>query len=157
MIDSMRARPRVSVRFDATTNDRLLGTTSLIRDDVYDAAGTFLGEIEELLIDARTGCVRYAVLAVGGFLGVGRKRFAVSWRAFSPDANYRRCIVDRVLMQLTAQSIPRDDPSLRHTGLISNKENAYVQRRQALMGVIPSARRVPIRERARPKWNGQPD
>ena len=113
MFNRMRINSRIPVRVDSTTNDCLLGTTSLIEDAVHDAAGRFLGEIEEILIDARTGCVRYVVLALGGFLGIGRKRFAVPWSAFTPDANYRRCIVDVALMQVMARAVSPDDPWLR--------------------------------------------
>lgn len=38
-----------------------------------------LGEIGDLLIDPRTGEIRYAVLEVGGFLGVGEDRRVVPW------------------------------------------------------------------------------
>ena len=36
--------------------------------------------------------IAYAVLAVGGFLGIGEKYFAVPWRAFELDAQ-RKCFV----------------------------------------------------------------
>ena len=116
-------KPRISVRADSTTNACLLGTTSLIKDHVYDAAGKFLGEIEEILIDARTGCVRYAVLALGGFLGIGRKRFAVPWSALTPDVDYRRCIVDVALMHLMALPVPQDDPWLRRADLTWSRKS----------------------------------
>lgn len=124
--DTMRTNPRISVRVDAATNDCLLGATSLIEDDVYDAAGRFLGEIEEILIDARTGCVRHVVLALGGFLGIGQKRFAVPWSAFTPNADYRRCVVNVALMQIMALPIPQDDPWLRRAELTGSKENIYL-------------------------------
>jgi hypothetical protein len=113
MFNRMKTNPRISVRVDATTNDCLLGTTSLIEDNVYDAAGKFRGEIEEILIDVRSGCVRYVVLALGGFLGIGRKRFAVPWSAFTPDVDCQRCIVDVALMELMARPVPQADPWLR--------------------------------------------
>ena len=141
MFNRMGTNPRISVRVDSTTNACLLGTTSLIEDDVYDAAGKFLGEIEEILIDGRTGCVRYAVLALGGFLGIGRKRFAVPWSAFTPDADYRRCIVDVALMQLTALPVPQDDPWLRRADLTWNKENSNLLRQQGFFGVTPPKNR----------------
>ena len=128
MFNRMRTNPRISVGVDSTTNTCLLRTTSLIEDDVYDAAGKFLGEIEEILIDARTGCVRYAVLALGGFLGVGRKRFAVPWSALTPDADYRRCIVNVALMQLMALPVPQEAPWLPRTDLSRSEENAYLLR-----------------------------
>ena len=111
-----QTKPRISASVDSKKNARLLGTTSLIEDDVYDAAGKFMGEIEEIVLDVRTGCVRYAVLALGGFLGIGQKRYAVPWSALTPDADYRRCIVDVALMQLMAVPVPQDDPWLQRTG-----------------------------------------
>jgi PRC-barrel domain len=124
MINRMGTIPRNSDRGDSTTNEYLLGTTSLIDDEVYDAAGKYLGEIKEILIDSRTGCVRHVVLALGGFLGIGRKRFAVPWNALTPDVEYRRCIVDVTLMHLMALPVPQDDPWLRRAGQTWPKENA---------------------------------
>jgi hypothetical protein len=72
-----------------------------------------VGTLEEIVIDTRTGCVRHAVLAAGGILGIGRKRIAIPWSALNPDANYRRCVVDITQMQLTAIQVPDDDPWLQ--------------------------------------------
>lgn len=136
MFNRMRTNRRISDRVDATPDACLLKTTSLIEDDVYDADGKLLGEIAEILIDARTGCVRYAVLALGGFLGIGRKRFAVPWSALTPDADYRRCIVDVTLMRLMALPVPQDDPWMRRADLSWSKENASLLRQQGFLGVI---------------------
>jgi hypothetical protein len=125
MLTRMSTNPRVSVGIDSSTNVLLLATTSLIGDDVYDAAGKFLGEIEEIVLDVRTGCIRYAVLALPGFLGIGRKRCAVPWRALTPDADYRRCVVDVALMQLTAVPIPQNGPWLQRADLTGSRQNAY--------------------------------
>ena len=140
MFNGMRTNPRISVSVDSTENACLLRTTSLIKDEVYDGAGKFLGEIEEILIDARTGCVRYAVLALGGFWGIGRKRFAVPWSALTPDADYRRCVVDVTLMRLMALPVPQDDPWLRRVDLSWSKENASLLRQQGFLGVIRDTR-----------------
>ena len=157
MYKRMRTKPRISVRVDSTTNACLLRATSLIEDDVYNAAGEFLGKFEEILIDARTGCVRYAVLALGGFLGIGRKRFAVPWSAFTPDADYRRCIVDASLMRLMALPVPQNDPWLRRANLTRSKENTYLLPQQALLGVIPPEHHSTFLELDRPTRKGQPD
>src|SRR5674476_398805 len=122
-IDTGRGR-QISVTGDSTTNACLLGTTSLIEDDVYDAAGKFLGEIEEILIDVRNGCVRYAVLALGGFLGIGRKRFAVPWSAITPDADYRRSVIDVARMHLMAVPVSQSDPWLRRAGRTWSRRDA---------------------------------
>jgi sporulation protein YlmC with PRC-barrel domain len=63
-------------------------TTSLYRVStietlrVYNGSNENLGKIKDLVIDARTGRVSYAVLDFGGFLGIGDKWFAVPWHAF---------------------------------------------------------------------------
>jgi hypothetical protein len=89
-----------------TTEDYwLLGVKDLIATSVHDADGRSVGRIEDIVIDVRSGCIRHAVLVVGGVLGIGGTRLAVTWRALTPDANARRCIVDRTLMQLTAVPI----------------------------------------------------
>jgi len=115
MFNKMRTSPRSSVKGDSPRDTCLLGTSSLIEYATYDAAGKFLGRIEEIVLDARTGCVRYVVLALRGFLGFGRKRVAVPWRALTPHPDYRRCIVDVRLMHLMAVPVPKDDPRLRRT------------------------------------------
>jgi len=104
---------RIAANGDIAKNARLLGVKSLLENSVYDADGNRVGTLEEIVIDTRTGCVRHAVLAVGGTLGIGRKRIAVPWSAVNADADYRRCIVDMAQMQLTAVRVPADDPWLQ--------------------------------------------
>jgi sporulation protein YlmC with PRC-barrel domain len=41
-----------------------------------------LGEIEEVLLEPSTGHVRFVILEVGGFLGLGATKVAVPWTAF---------------------------------------------------------------------------
>ena len=40
-----------------------------------------VGEIDELIIDPDNGQIRFAVVGVGGFLGLGSTRVAVPWQA----------------------------------------------------------------------------
>jgi sporulation protein YlmC with PRC-barrel domain len=49
--------------------------------------GEHLGSIQDLVLDTATGQVAYVVLAHGGFLGFGEKRFAVPVEAFKPTYN----------------------------------------------------------------------
>jgi sporulation protein YlmC with PRC-barrel domain len=41
-----------------------------------------IGEINDLVLDAQSGKLRYAAVSVGGFLGIGDKMVAVPWQAF---------------------------------------------------------------------------
>ncbi|MEO8683228.1 MAG: PRC-barrel domain-containing protein [Devosia sp.] len=50
--------------------------SKVVGSDVTDAAGTKLGTVDDLIITA-TDQVPYAVLSVGGFLGMGEKHVLV--------------------------------------------------------------------------------
>ena len=58
---------------DVISSERVEGTT------VYNEAGDKLGSIDDLMIDKRSGQVRYAALEFGGFLGMGTNRYPVPW------------------------------------------------------------------------------
>jgi hypothetical protein len=53
-----------------------------------------LGEITEIMIDVPTGRVAYAVLSVGGFLGIGDKLLAIPWRALQIDPSNHRFVLN---------------------------------------------------------------
>lgn len=46
--------------------------------------GEKIGSIEEVIVDPNTGRVAYAVVGLGGFLGIGERSFPVPWAAFQP-------------------------------------------------------------------------
>ncbi|SFU26012.1 PRC-barrel domain-containing protein [Paraburkholderia aspalathi] len=52
---------------------------------VLSADGDDVGKIREIMLDVRTGRVAYAVLASGGFLGMGGKLLAIPWRTLTLD------------------------------------------------------------------------
>ncbi len=63
-------------------------------DKVVDGMGETLGTLEELMIDLDRGRIAYAVLSVGGFLGLGDKFFAIPWSALQVDVAARHLILD---------------------------------------------------------------
>ena len=67
---------------------------------MYDPAGKFLGEIEELVLDIHSGHIAYALMAVGGFLGMGQKMIAIPWSTVTIDRVYQRCVVNIDLERL---------------------------------------------------------
>jgi sporulation protein YlmC with PRC-barrel domain len=72
----------------------LMGATTLVGEEVVNDKGENLGDIKEIMLDMRSGRVAYAVLAFGGFLGVGAKLFAVPWQALQLDTVNKRFILD---------------------------------------------------------------
>jgi len=61
-------------------------------EDVVNQQGETLGDIEEIMLDVRSGRIAYAVLAAGGFLGIGEKYFAIPWSALTLDTD-RKCFM----------------------------------------------------------------
>jgi sporulation protein YlmC with PRC-barrel domain len=63
-----------------------------------------LGNIKDLVIDPKSGKVRYAAVSMGGFLGLGDELFAVPWGAITcqkdEDGNYVALLnVDKARME----------------------------------------------------------
>lgn len=61
------------------SSDKVEGTT------VYSEQSEKLGSIQNLVIDKRSGAVRYAVLEFGGFLGMGTDSYPVPWELLKYD------------------------------------------------------------------------
>jgi sporulation protein YlmC with PRC-barrel domain len=70
-----------------TTEQRTGAATLLAASEIKGARvinfqNQDVGDIDELLIEPDTGEIRFAVVSVGGFLGLGSTRVAVPWVAF---------------------------------------------------------------------------
>src|SRR5437868_3879672 len=72
---------------DVISSERVEGTA------VYNEAGDKLGSIDDLMIDKRSGQVRYAVLEFGGFLGMGTDRYPLPWDALKYDTGKEGYVV----------------------------------------------------------------
>jgi len=70
----------------------VMAADTLEGDRVMNRQGEMLGDIQDIMIDVQRGCVAYAVMSCGGFLGVGDKLFAIPWQALVLDPD-RRCFV----------------------------------------------------------------
>jgi len=68
--------------------------SSLIGMDVRNTQNEKLGEIKDLVVDLHTGKIAYAVLSVGGFLGIGDKYIAVPPGAFSVAPDQQRVVLN---------------------------------------------------------------
>jgi sporulation protein YlmC with PRC-barrel domain len=59
----------------------LLSTETLLGSDVKNPQAQDVGNLKQLMVDPHTGRVMYAVVAMGGFLGMGEKTVIVPWNA----------------------------------------------------------------------------
>jgi hypothetical protein len=84
------ARPPDQVDTTAGFEDRKLIYATKVRGAVVrNSAGQNIGHIEDIAIDAVTGDIAYAVLSLGGILGIGEHVHPIPWSLleFDPDAN----------------------------------------------------------------------
>jgi sporulation protein YlmC with PRC-barrel domain len=119
------------LRPGAGPDTALLGTTSFYGDSAYDVAGKFLGEIEELVLDIRSGRIAYALMSIGGFLGMGRKMVAVPWTTVTIDRVYQRCVINVDLGRLI------DAPSLDEDPLPHGPDASWAAKVHAFFGCKP--------------------
>jgi sporulation protein YlmC with PRC-barrel domain len=72
----------------------IMAASSFEGETVMNPHGEILGEIEEIMLDVRSGRIAYAVMSAGGFLGIGEKYFAVPWSAFTMDTDRKALLLD---------------------------------------------------------------
>ena len=56
---------------------KYLTASSIIGDKVHDEEDAHMGDIKDIMIDLTNGKIDYYVVEFGGFLGIGRKYFAI--------------------------------------------------------------------------------
>lgn len=65
---------------------------------VRSPEGDTIGDVDDLILDRDTGQLTAAILGVGGFLGIGEKKIAVSWNELQIDYD-----ANEITMQLTRE------------------------------------------------------
>ncbi|QDT02236.1 PRC-barrel domain protein [Rubripirellula lacrimiformis] len=80
--DRVQSQTADAGRLDSKTRGTSIRVSQLIGYNIQNSQGESVGEINDIVIDSRTGKVRYAAVTYGGFLGVGNKLFAVPFEAF---------------------------------------------------------------------------
>jgi sporulation protein YlmC with PRC-barrel domain len=71
-----------------------LSASTLTGDSVRNTDGDKLGTIHEFVLDIDRGRIAYAVLASGGFLGMGDKYFAIPWDLMTVDTENKEVVLD---------------------------------------------------------------
>jgi sporulation protein YlmC with PRC-barrel domain len=92
MADTMVDTPEEEAVADATTTEEIIPPTgafninrlsNLYGYNVYNNDNEAIGDIEEIVVDMNTSEIKYVVLGVGGFLGIGEKSVAVPYQALT--------------------------------------------------------------------------
>jgi sporulation protein YlmC with PRC-barrel domain len=83
-----------SGEIEVETMPSVLSASALIGSKVQSPRGDDLGRIDDLILDQDRGCVAYAVMSSGGFLGLGDKRLAIPWHALTFDSQKQLFVLD---------------------------------------------------------------
>jgi len=86
--NEIRAQDQAGV-IDKKTSGSSVRASQLIGMTIHNGEGKSLGKINDLVIDAQAGRVRYAAVSYGGFLGLGDKLFAIPWAAFQSQGGIK--------------------------------------------------------------------
>jgi sporulation protein YlmC with PRC-barrel domain len=92
----------------STSYRRVMSASSLIKNYVYNRLNQEIGSLKEIMLDVPSGRVAYAVLAVGGFLGLGERLYAIPWGSLTLDED-RQCFIMDVQKERLEQA-PTLDP-----------------------------------------------
>jgi sporulation protein YlmC with PRC-barrel domain len=77
----------------AGPGERLMRAASLAGLAVVTRAGESIGTLTELLLDVSRGRIAYAVVAQGGFMGLGERMQPIPWRALTLDVAHGHGLV----------------------------------------------------------------
>ncbi len=69
----------------ATEYQRSVPVGRLTNRDVIDYTGHKIGDLDEVVLDMTTGCLDFAVVSFGGFLGIGEKHYLIPSQALHYD------------------------------------------------------------------------
>ncbi|QDS95703.1 PRC-barrel domain protein [Roseimaritima multifibrata] len=87
----VNAQADPSGRMDAKTRGATVRVSQLIGMNIQNNQGESVGEINDIVLDEKSGKIRYVAVTYGGFLGLGDDLFAVPFEAFQ----YKRAAEDR--------------------------------------------------------------
>ena len=98
---------------------------------VFGSQGEKLGAIHAVMIEKRSGKVRYVVLEFGGFLGLGSRVFPVPWQVLTYDVDRDGYTVDMSKDQLA------NAPSMRLDETDRPIDRDYQEQVSSYWGTMP--------------------
>lgn len=92
------------------TSGSLIAADKVEGTAVYNPGGEKLGSIDHVMLDKRTGHAVYAIMAFGGFLGIGERYWPVPWSQLKYDMDKSGYVVNLDKTRLEgAPSYDHDD------------------------------------------------
>jgi sporulation protein YlmC with PRC-barrel domain len=110
--------------------------SKLVGADVENRQGEDLGDIADVVIDPQTGRVAYAVLAFGGFLGLGEKYFAVPFSALTPAVGERPGDRERYILNIDQERL-KNAPGFERNNWPNMADRTWGERIYSYYGIPP--------------------
>lgn len=86
----------------AESDHRLISANRVQGTALYDTAGSRLGTVEDVMLDKLSGQVAFAILSMGGFLGIGDRHHPLPWASLKYDTRLGGYVVDATREHLAA-------------------------------------------------------
>jgi sporulation protein YlmC with PRC-barrel domain len=125
-----------TMSFAQTVNPTMYRASKLIGADVENPQGEDLGDIEDVVIDSQTGRIAYAVLAFGGFLGLGEKYHAIPFAALTPAPGERPGDRERYLLNVDQERL-RNAPSFDRNNWPNMADRTWGEQLYSYYGLTP--------------------
>jgi sporulation protein YlmC with PRC-barrel domain len=125
-----------TMSFAQAVNPSMYRASKLIGADVENPQGEDLGDIEEVVIDSQTGRIAYAVLAFGGFLGLGEKYYAVPFAALTPAPGERPGDRERYLLNVDQERL-KNAPGFDRNNWPNMADRTWGEKLYSYYGVTP--------------------
>ncbi len=124
---STQSKSEYDTADDIQPESTLLSAATITGDEVCNMQDEKLGKIQDIMLDMAEGKIRYAVLASGGFLGMGDRLFAVPWKALKQDKEHKRFMLDVNVERLkNAPGFDKDEwPNMADASWNSTIESYY--------------------------------
>lgn len=90
------------------TSGSLIAAEKVNGTNVYNMDGDKLGTVDDIMIDKISGKAIYAVMAFGGFLGIGEKQHPLPWSSLTFDQDKDGFVVN--LDKRKLEQAPTLDP-----------------------------------------------
>lgn len=76
------------------SHPQLMTATTLTGTRVLNRKDETLGTISDVVLNVEHGSIAYAVMASGGFMGVGERLYVLPWDALALDAERQCCVLN---------------------------------------------------------------
>jgi hypothetical protein len=92
---------------EANETGNLIGSDKVEGTAVYGADHNKIGSIERVMINKKSGRLSYAVLPIGGFLGIGDDHYPLPWQSLKYDTSLGGYVTGVTEAQLKGAALPQ--------------------------------------------------